>query len=212
MVDVAKYFMGFLKDESCGKCFTCRKGTQRMYEMLDDISKGKATLANTSTCSRSSPWWSRTRPCAVWGSRRPIPVLSTLRYFREEYEEHILREEVPGLRLQASWSGAPCASGLSRSVRKCGAMSLTDAPRASTRTLISTIREPNPLPSSLCPGSARIPCEAPLSERGGRQISSHCDPGPEALCHRSRGPGECSSPRRAERDSVQGPGVQGSRS
>ncbi|RKX30527.1 MAG: hypothetical protein DRP46_05215, partial [Candidatus Zixiibacteriota bacterium] len=44
MVDIAKYFMGFLKEESCGKCFTCRKGTQRMYEILDDITKGKATV------------------------------------------------------------------------------------------------------------------------------------------------------------------------
>ena len=43
MVDVAKYFMNFLKDESCGKCFTCRKGTQRMYEILDDITHGQGT-------------------------------------------------------------------------------------------------------------------------------------------------------------------------
>ena len=43
MVDVAKYFMKFLKDESCGKCFTCRKGTQRMWEILDDITAGAAT-------------------------------------------------------------------------------------------------------------------------------------------------------------------------
>ena len=52
MVDVAKYFMNFLKDESCGKCFTCRKGTQRMYEILDDISSGKGRPGNW-TCSRS---------------------------------------------------------------------------------------------------------------------------------------------------------------
>ena len=44
MVDVAKYFMAFLRDESCGKCYTCRKGTQRMHEILDDISKGQATF------------------------------------------------------------------------------------------------------------------------------------------------------------------------
>jgi len=44
MVDLAKYFMGFLKEESCGKCFICRKGTQRMYEILDDISAGRGTL------------------------------------------------------------------------------------------------------------------------------------------------------------------------
>ena len=44
MVDVAKYFMTFLKDESCGKCFTCRKGTQRMWELLDDIIAGRGTL------------------------------------------------------------------------------------------------------------------------------------------------------------------------
>ena len=56
MVDVARYYLGFLKGESCGKCFTCRKGTQRMYEILDDLCRGKGTLL-TSTSSKSWPGW-----------------------------------------------------------------------------------------------------------------------------------------------------------
>ncbi len=55
MVDVAKYFMNFLKEESCGKCFTCRKGTQRMYEILDDISSGKGTTEQLSLLEGVGP-------------------------------------------------------------------------------------------------------------------------------------------------------------
>jgi NADH-quinone oxidoreductase subunit F len=78
MVDVAKYFMNFLKDESCGKCFTCRKGTQRMHEILTDISEGKATLEDLDLLEELALVVKDTTMCGL-GQTASNPVLSTLR-------------------------------------------------------------------------------------------------------------------------------------
>ena len=94
MVDVARYFMNFLKDESCGKCFTCRKGTQRMYEILDDISKGRGTLEQLDLLEELAQVVKDTTMCGL-GQTAPNPVLSTLRYFRNEYLEHIEKARCP---------------------------------------------------------------------------------------------------------------------
>jgi len=94
MVDVAKYFMNFLKDESCGKCFSCRKGTQRMYEILDDISRGKGTLAHLDLLEELGHAVKDTAMCGL-GQTAPNPVLSTLRYFHDEYVEHIKNNRCP---------------------------------------------------------------------------------------------------------------------
>jgi NADH-quinone oxidoreductase subunit F len=94
MVDVAKYFMAFLKDESCGKCFTCRKGTQRMYEILDDITRGKGTREHLGLLEELAKVVKDTTMCGL-GQTASNPVLSTLRYFREEYLEHIDSKHCP---------------------------------------------------------------------------------------------------------------------
>jgi NADH:ubiquinone oxidoreductase subunit F (NADH-binding)/(2Fe-2S) ferredoxin/Pyruvate/2-oxoacid:ferredoxin oxidoreductase delta subunit len=94
MVDVAKYFMNFLKDESCGKCFPCRKGTQRMYEILDDISNGKGTLTHLGLLEELAHVVKDTAMCGL-GQTAPNPVLSTLRYFHDEYIEHIKDNRCP---------------------------------------------------------------------------------------------------------------------
>jgi NADH-quinone oxidoreductase subunit F len=94
MVDIAKYFMNFLKDESCGKCFTCRKGTQRMYEILNDISMGKGTLGSLDLLEELATAVKDTTLCGL-GQTAPNPVLSTLRYFRNEYLEHIIHQRCP---------------------------------------------------------------------------------------------------------------------
>jgi ferredoxin len=95
MVDVAKYFMNFLQEESCGKCFTCRKGTQRMYEILDDITTGKGTLESLDLLEELATTVKDTTLCGL-GQTAANPVLSTLRYFRNEYSEHILHKRCPG--------------------------------------------------------------------------------------------------------------------
>jgi len=94
MVDVARYFMNFLKDESCGKCFPCRKGTQRMYEILDDISKGKGSAESLDLLEELAMAVRDTTMCGL-GQTAPNPVLSTLRYFRDEYVEHIKKKHCP---------------------------------------------------------------------------------------------------------------------
>jgi NADH-quinone oxidoreductase subunit F len=94
MVDVAKYFMSFLKDESCGKCFTCRKGIQRMHELLEDISQGKGTPDRLDVLEELAEVVKDTTMCGL-GQTASNPVLSTLRYFRDEYLEHIERHRCP---------------------------------------------------------------------------------------------------------------------
>ena len=94
MVDLAKYFTKFLKEESCGKCFICRKGTQRMYEILDDISAGRGTLEHLDLLEELGPIVKDASLCGL-GQTSPNPVLSTLRYFREEYLEHIEKKRCP---------------------------------------------------------------------------------------------------------------------
>jgi len=106
MVDIAKYFMKFLMDESCGKCYTCRKGTQRMYEILEDISKGNATLASLVLLEELAEAVKDTTMCGL-GQSAPNPVLSTLRYFRKEFEEHILQKRCKAF-VCTDLVGAPC--------------------------------------------------------------------------------------------------------
>ncbi|OGP87209.1 MAG: NADH dehydrogenase [Deltaproteobacteria bacterium RBG_16_48_10] len=91
MVDVAKYFMNFLKDESCGKCTSCREGTKRMHEILTDISEGRGTIDQINLLEELG-WATAEASLCQLGGTAPNPVLSTLRYFRNEYEEHILNK------------------------------------------------------------------------------------------------------------------------
>jgi len=94
MVDVAKYFMAFLKDESCGKCYVCRKGTQRMYEILDDIAKGRGTIEQLETLEELALVVKDASMCGL-GQTAANPVLSTLRFFRDEYLKHIQEKNCP---------------------------------------------------------------------------------------------------------------------
>lgn len=88
IVDVAKHYMRFSRDESCGKCFTCRKGTQRMHEILSDISEGNATSESLGLLEELALAVKDTTMCGL-GQTAPNPVLCALRYFKDEYVEHI---------------------------------------------------------------------------------------------------------------------------
>ncbi|HXF04538.1 MAG TPA: NADH-quinone oxidoreductase subunit NuoF [Blastocatellia bacterium] len=94
MVDVARYFMDFLRDESCGKCLSCREGTQRMYEILNAICEGTATEEDIETLEELAQVVADTSLCGL-GQTAPNPVLSTLRYFRSEYEAHVRERRCP---------------------------------------------------------------------------------------------------------------------
>ncbi len=94
MVDVAKYFMDFLRDESCGKCLSCREGTQRMYEILTNICDGTAKEADLRLLEDLAQVVKETSLCGL-GQTASNPVLSTLRYFRDEYVVHIRNRICP---------------------------------------------------------------------------------------------------------------------
>ncbi len=94
MVDVAKYFVSFLKGESCGKCLPCREGLQRMHEILAGITEGRGKAGDIKLLEELSTTLIDASLCAL-GSTAPNPVLSTIRYFRDEYEAHIKEKRCP---------------------------------------------------------------------------------------------------------------------
>ncbi len=94
MVDIAKFFLEFTVEESCGKCTPCRVGTKRMLEILTKITKGQATLEDLDKLEELCYYIKVTSLCGL-GQTAPNPVLSTLRYFRDEYEAHIKEKRCP---------------------------------------------------------------------------------------------------------------------
>lgn len=88
MVDVAKYFLDFTQNESCGKCTPCREGTKRMLEILIRITEGKGVDGDIEKLERLGNMIKKSSLCGL-GKAAPSPVLSTLKHFRGEYEEHI---------------------------------------------------------------------------------------------------------------------------
>jgi NADH-quinone oxidoreductase subunit F len=88
MVDVARYFLNFLKGESCGKCVACREGVRRMLQILERITAGQGRLEDLDTLQELGEYLQDTALCAL-GSTAANPVLTTLKYFRHEYEAHI---------------------------------------------------------------------------------------------------------------------------
>ncbi|MCF8380617.1 MAG: NADH-quinone oxidoreductase subunit NuoF [Bacteroidales bacterium] len=94
MVSIAKYFLDFSVEESCGKCSPCRIGNKRLYELLDRITQGKAEFDDLARLKNLSEVIKDTSLCGL-GQSSPNPVLSTLQYFREEYEAHIIDHKCP---------------------------------------------------------------------------------------------------------------------
>lgn len=94
MVDIAKFFLEFTVDESCGKCTPCRIGNKRLYEMLEKVTKGEATLEDLDKMEKLCYYIKENSLCGL-GQTAPNPVLSTLRYFRDEYVAHIKDKKCP---------------------------------------------------------------------------------------------------------------------
>ncbi len=94
MVDVAKYFQDFCRDESCGKCTPCRVGTTQMWMLLDQITRGEASEADLAQLERLAGIVQKMSLCGL-GQGAPNPIFSTLRYFRDEYMAHIVDKTCP---------------------------------------------------------------------------------------------------------------------
>ena len=94
MVDIAKFFLEFIIDESCGKCAPCRIGTKRLYDLLCKITEGNGTLEDLDTIEELCYHLKDSALCAL-GQSAPNPVLSTLQYFRDEYVAHVVDKRCP---------------------------------------------------------------------------------------------------------------------
>ncbi|WP_315117352.1 NADH-quinone oxidoreductase subunit NuoF [uncultured Clostridium sp.] len=94
MVDVAKFYLDFIKDESCGKCTPCRVGTKRMLEILEKITKGEGTMEDLDKLEHLAKQIKSISLCGL-GQTAPNPVLSTLKYFKDEYIAHIVDKKCP---------------------------------------------------------------------------------------------------------------------
>jgi NADP-reducing hydrogenase subunit HndC len=94
VVDIGRYFLRFLEEESCGKCLPCRLGLTRMREILDNFSKGAGTTGDIEDLTSLSQAIQDGALCAL-GSSAPNPVLTTIRYFEEEYLAHVTEQKCP---------------------------------------------------------------------------------------------------------------------
>ncbi len=140
MVDVARFFLEFVQEESCGKCVPCRVGTKRMLEILTRICEGKGLESDIDTLIELGNQIKDTALCGL-GQSAPNPVLSTIRYFREEYEEHIKEKHCqagvcPGL------VRAPCQSACPASVDVPGFVSLVGEKRYAEALQLHRNRNP----------------------------------------------------------------------
>jgi NADH-quinone oxidoreductase subunit F len=91
MVSIARFFMEFTQRESCGKCVLCREGTKQLLALLDDVVEGRADAGTLKLLETLGHAVQKGSLCGL-GKTAPNPVLSTLRYFREEYEDHVLQK------------------------------------------------------------------------------------------------------------------------
>jgi NAD-dependent dihydropyrimidine dehydrogenase PreA subunit len=121
MVDVARYFIKFLQEESCGKCVPCREGLRQMGNILTRICAGRGEEGDIELLEELSNTVVNTSLCALGGSA-PNPVLSTIKYFRDEYEAHIKGHKCPGGQckdLVGYWIDPAKCNGCLRCKKEC---------------------------------------------------------------------------------------------
>jgi NADH-quinone oxidoreductase subunit F len=154
MVDVAKFFLQFTRDESCGKCTPCRAGIPEMLQILNKISQGKATLKDLDILEELAEMVASASLCGL-GQTSPNPVLSTIRHFREEYEAHIIDKKCPASVCQGLFR-TPCQHTCPVELDIPGYISLIkDGKFAEAYSLI---KQRNPLPA-VCGRVCNHPCE-----------------------------------------------------
>ncbi len=163
MVDLAKYFMEFIQSESCGKCIPCREGTRRMHEILVALTRPRAKdddldallrFQGVMELERLADVIRRTSLCGL-GQTAPNPVLSTLRWFREEYEQHVFERRCAAGSCK-ELVGAPCQNGCPVGTEVW--RYVAHVARGEVNEAYQVIRGANPFPSA-CARVCNHPCE-----------------------------------------------------
>ncbi len=141
MVDIAKFFLEFTVDESCGKCTACRVGTKRLYEMLCKVTEGKATMEDLDKMEELCYYIKENSLCGI-GQSAPNPVLSTLKYFRDEYVAHVRDKKCPA---------GVCKSLIQYKIdpSKCIGCNVC-ARNCSANAIRGTIKQPHVIDNNLC--------------------------------------------------------------
>jgi len=176
MVDVAKYFLTFTRDESCGKCAPCREGTKRMLEILTRISNGQGEEGDIALLESLGKMIKKASLCGL-GQTAPNPVLTTLQYFRDEYEAHIKYKRCPAMVCEDIIL-APCKYSCPIGTDVPAFVALTAAGRY--QDAFDVLREDSPFPIT-CSYVCHYPCEdgcrtgdiaEPISVKGLRRFVS----------------------------------------
>ena len=155
MVDVARFFLDFVQEESCGKCVPCRIGTKRMLQVLERITKGQGKEGDIELLEELAETIKSTSTCGL-GQTAGNPVLSTIRHFREEYEEHI-KYKYCRAGVCADLFISPCQNACPAGVNVPGYVALIAAGRP--RDAYNLVRKENPFPA-ICGRVCTHPCES----------------------------------------------------
>ncbi|HQJ26441.1 MAG TPA: NADH-quinone oxidoreductase subunit NuoF [Thermoleophilia bacterium] len=155
MVDIARFFLEFTQEESCGKCTPCRVGTKRMLEIVERICNGEGEEGDIERLIALGETISQTALCGL-GQTAPNPVLSTIRHFRHEYEAHI-KDKYCEAGVCATMFKSPCSNACPASVNIPGFVSLVGEQRYDEA--LKMHRERNPL-ASICARVCFHPCES----------------------------------------------------
>jgi NADH-quinone oxidoreductase subunit F len=160
MVDTARFFMDFIRDESCGKCVACRVGTKRMLEILERITQGEGKKGDIELLEEIGETIKLTAMCGL-GQTAPNPILSTIRFFRNEYEEHINKKYCRAGVCSAMFT-SPCENTCPANINISGYVSLIAAGRF--QDAYNLIMQENPFPA-VCGRICTRPCESKCRRR-----------------------------------------------
>jgi NADH-quinone oxidoreductase subunit F len=170
MVDTARFFMDFIQDESCGKCLPCRLGTKQMLEILERITQGKGVEGDIELLVELGETIQQTAICGL-GQSAPNPVLSTIRYFKEEYQQHI-RDKYCKAGVCSDLFISPCENTCPANINVPGYIRLIAAGRFADAYHL--IRQENPFPA-VCGRICTRPCESKCRRSMTDEAIAICD-------------------------------------
>ncbi|MCR4963188.1 MAG: NADH-quinone oxidoreductase subunit NuoF [Firmicutes bacterium] len=170
MVDTARFFLDFIQDESCGKCTPCRLGTKRMLEILQRITKGEGTPEDLDALEELAHTIKDTAMCGL-GQTAPNPILSTMKNFRREYEDHILDKHCTAGVCSAMFI-SPCQNACPAGINVPGYMALIQ--EGKFIEAYNLIRRENPFPA-VCGRICTHPCEAKCRRGQRDEALAICD-------------------------------------